>query len=91
MPTNNEEGFATKAIHIGQDPDQWNHGSVVPPLVMSTTFKQDAPAVHKVCNCFFLLYIIELMWKREMEFIAQTNVLNEKDYHKLLLNVYIKL
>ncbi|XP_018315202.1 putative cystathionine gamma-lyase 2 [Mycetomoellerius zeteki] len=39
-----EKGFATIAIHAGQDPDQWNHCSVVPPMVMSTTFKQDSPA-----------------------------------------------
>ncbi|KYN10717.1 PREDICTED: putative cystathionine gamma-lyase 2 [Trachymyrmex cornetzi] len=42
--TSKEEGFATIAIHAGQDPDQWNHCSVVPPLVMSATFKQDDPA-----------------------------------------------
>lgn len=40
-------GFATKAIHVGQDPDQWNSGCVVPPLITSTTFKQDAPAQHR--------------------------------------------
>lgn len=47
MPTNTEEGFATKAIHVGQDPLQWNHCAVVPPLVMSTTFRQDAPGQHR--------------------------------------------
>ncbi|XP_058793120.1 cystathionine gamma-lyase [Phymastichus coffea] len=47
MPTHNEEGFATKAIHVGQDPDQWGHGAVVPPITLSTTFKQDAPAQHR--------------------------------------------
>ncbi|CAL1682197.1 unnamed protein product [Lasius platythorax] len=41
------EGFSTKAIHAGQDPEQWSHYAVVPPLVMSTTFKQDAPAEHR--------------------------------------------
>jgi len=39
-------GFATKAIHVGNDPENWNYHSVVPPLVMSTTFKQFAPGVH---------------------------------------------
>lgn len=48
MPTNTQEGFATKAIHSGQDPLQWNHCSVIPPLVMSTTFRQDGPAQHRV-------------------------------------------
>ena len=33
-------GFATRAIHVGQDPLQWNHGSVIPPVVMSTTYYQ---------------------------------------------------
>ncbi|KYM93827.1 PREDICTED: putative cystathionine gamma-lyase 2 [Cyphomyrmex costatus] len=42
--TSTEKGFATIAIHAGQDSDQWNHGSVIPPLVMSTTFSlQDSP------------------------------------------------
>ncbi len=42
------EGFATKAIHAGQEPEQWSHRAVVPPIVMSTTFRQDAPTVHQV-------------------------------------------
>lgn len=46
--TSTEKGFATIAIHAGQDPKQWNHRSVVPPLVMSTTYQQDGPAQHKV-------------------------------------------
>ncbi|EFN62825.1 Cystathionine gamma-lyase [Camponotus floridanus] len=40
-------GFATKAIHAGQNPLQWNHGSLVTPLVMSTTFQQDGPGQHR--------------------------------------------
>ncbi|XP_011264351.2 putative cystathionine gamma-lyase 2 [Camponotus floridanus] len=40
-------GFATKAIHAGQNPLQWNHGSLVTPLVMSTTFQQDSPGQHR--------------------------------------------
>ncbi|KYQ47090.1 Cystathionine gamma-lyase [Trachymyrmex zeteki] len=54
--TSTEKGFATIAIHAGQDPDQWNHCSVVPPLVMSATFKQDSPALPRhfgygrICN-----------------------------------------
>lgn len=42
------KGFATNAIHAGQDPLQWKHGSLVPPLIMSTTFQQDAPGQHRV-------------------------------------------
>lgn len=42
------KGFATKAIHVGQDAEQWNSMAVVAPIVTSTTFKQEAPAKHKV-------------------------------------------
>lgn len=41
-----EPGFATKAIRVGQEPEQWAHRSVVPPIGLSTTFKQFAPAQH---------------------------------------------
>lgn len=43
-------GFATLAIHAGQDPEKWNSAAVVPPIVTSTTFKQPAPAEHTVSN-----------------------------------------
>lgn len=32
--------FATKAIHVGQDPEQWSTMAVVPPISMSSTFKK---------------------------------------------------
>ncbi|XP_007436985.1 cystathionine gamma-lyase [Python bivittatus] len=38
--------FATQAIHVGQDPEQWNSLAVVPPISLSTTFKQRAPGQH---------------------------------------------
>ncbi|NXQ60252.1 CGL lyase, partial [Anthoscopus minutus] len=38
--------FATSAIHAGQDPEQWRSGAVVPPISLSTTFKQRAPGEH---------------------------------------------
>lgn len=41
-------GFATIAIHTGQEPEKWKSAAVVPPIVMSTTFKQPAPAEHTV-------------------------------------------
>ncbi|CAH0727457.1 unnamed protein product, partial [Brenthis ino] len=37
-------GFATTAIHAGQDPDKFDSKAVVPPIVTATTFKQPAPA-----------------------------------------------
>ncbi|XP_011187074.1 cystathionine gamma-lyase [Zeugodacus cucurbitae] len=41
------KGFATKAIHAGQNPSQWNSRSVVPPISLSTTFKQRGPGEHE--------------------------------------------
>lgn len=37
-------GFATIAIHAGQDPDKFDSKAVVTPIVTATTFKQPAPA-----------------------------------------------
>ena len=37
------EHFATDAIHAGQEPEKWNSRAVIPPISMSTTFKQDIP------------------------------------------------
>ncbi len=44
--TRSTEGFATRAIHAGQDPDPLT-GAVVPPLSLATTFAQDAPGTHR--------------------------------------------
>ncbi|XP_060087999.1 cystathionine gamma-lyase [Heteronotia binoei] len=38
--------FATQAIHVGQEPEQWKSMAVVPPISLSTTFKQRAPGEH---------------------------------------------
>ena len=43
----NDQSFATKALHAGQDPEQWSSMAVVPPISMSTTFKQYGPADFK--------------------------------------------
>ncbi|BBM83694.1 trans-sulfuration enzyme family protein [Candidatus Uabimicrobium amorphum] len=40
-------GFATKALHIGQ-PVEKEFNSVVPPIYMTTTYKQDTPGEPKV-------------------------------------------
>jgi len=40
--------FGTAAIHVGQDPEQWDMNQVVPPISLSTTYKQDAPGEPKV-------------------------------------------
>lgn len=39
-------GFATLAVHAGQEPDP-STGAVIPPISLSTTFAQAAPGVHK--------------------------------------------
>lgn len=41
------QGFATKAIHVGQEPEQWNSMCVIPPICLSTTYKQDGPGEHR--------------------------------------------
>ncbi|XP_026555954.1 cystathionine gamma-lyase [Pseudonaja textilis] len=38
--------FATQAIHVGQEPEQWSSLAVVPPISLATTFKQQAPGQH---------------------------------------------
>ncbi|XP_044740237.1 putative cystathionine gamma-lyase 2 [Chrysoperla carnea] len=43
----NDPSFATKAIHVGSEPEQWHSWAMVPPISMSTTFKQMAPADFK--------------------------------------------
>ncbi|XP_076870856.1 cystathionine gamma-lyase [Brachyhypopomus gauderio] len=40
------KSFATDAIHAGQDPEQWKCMAVVPPISLSTTFKQFSPGKH---------------------------------------------
>lgn len=42
------KGFASKAIHVGQEPEQWKSMCVAPAIVTSTNYKQDAPGVHRV-------------------------------------------
>ncbi|KAJ3599512.1 hypothetical protein NHX12_033472 [Muraenolepis orangiensis] len=40
------KSFATEAIHVGQEPEQWKSMAVVPPISLSTTFKQYGPGEH---------------------------------------------
>ncbi|KAA0712994.1 Cystathionine gamma-lyase [Triplophysa tibetana] len=40
------KSFATDAIHVGSEPEQWNSMAVVPPISLSTTFKQHGPGKH---------------------------------------------
>ncbi|KAF8513993.1 Cys/Met metabolism PLP-dependent enzyme-domain-containing protein [Hysterangium stoloniferum] len=38
--------FSTRAIHVGSEPSN-DTGAVIPPISLSTTYKQDAVGVHK--------------------------------------------
>ena len=38
--------FSTKAIHVGQKPDETT-GAVIPPIYMTSTYAQEAPNKHK--------------------------------------------
>src|SRR5260221_5902658 len=42
----NEHGFATRAIHAGQDPDPAT-GATIVPIYATSTFTQAAPGQHK--------------------------------------------
>lgn len=44
------KSFATEAIHVGQEPEQWKSMAVVPPISLSTTFKQHGPGKHAVSS-----------------------------------------
>ena len=42
----NKQGFETRAIHAGQEPDPTT-GAIMTPIYASSTFVQDSPGVHK--------------------------------------------
>lgn len=42
------EGFGTRAIHVGSEANR-ETGAVIPPISLSTTYKQDGVGNHKVC------------------------------------------
>lgn len=43
-----DPNFGTKAIHAGQSPDQWTFKDAIPPISLTTTFKQFGPNDHAV-------------------------------------------
>ena len=45
-PNDHELGFATRAIHAGQDPDPAT-GATIVPIYATSTFTQQSPGVHK--------------------------------------------
>lgn len=51
-PVVNVDGFGTKAIHAGQQCDQWSNLETVPPIVTSVTFYQKDPTnIFAVITC----------------------------------------
>lgn len=40
------KGFTTKAVHVGQEPEE-KTGAVIPPIYQTSTYAQEAPAKHK--------------------------------------------
>lgn len=46
MRDSKEMKFATRAIHVGQDPDPTT-GATVPPIYATSTYTQESPAKHK--------------------------------------------
>jgi len=42
----NLQGFSTRAVHVGSEPNA-ETGAVIPPISLSTTYRQDAIGVHK--------------------------------------------
>ena len=44
--SNRDKGFATRAIHVGQEPDQTT-GATIVPIYQTSTYTQQAPGQHK--------------------------------------------
>lgn len=42
------DGFGTRAIHVGSEANE-ETGAVIPPISLSTTYKQNGVGIHKVC------------------------------------------
>lgn len=45
------DGFGTRVIHVGSEPNP-ETGAVIPPISLSTTYRQDAIGVHRVRPSF---------------------------------------
>jgi cystathionine gamma-lyase len=43
---NEEAGFSTKALHVGQEPEGTT-GAIIPPIFATSTYVQQSPGVHK--------------------------------------------
>ena len=77
--------FGTNAIHVGQDPEQWNCKALVPPIFTTTTYKQDEPgkpvriivtycSLHSLCFSFCLSLFLSLPSPQPMhDYIREGN------------------
>ena len=45
------DGFGTRVIHVGSEPNR-ETGAVIPPISLSTTYRQDAIGIHRVRPLF---------------------------------------
>lgn len=87
------KSFATEAIHVGSEPEQWNSMAVVPPISLATTFKQHGPGKHAVsCNgltlrIYYVLFPISPIFQCRLYVVmnaigACTDRVNgERDYY----------
>jgi len=50
-----QDGFGTRAIHVGSEANP-ETGAVIPPISLSTTYKQDGVGNHKVSNTLNLFF-----------------------------------
>ena len=53
------DGFGTRAVHVGSDANE-ETGAVIPPISLSTTYKQNSIGVHKVKGKFTGISFFEL-------------------------------
>lgn len=77
-----ELGFATRAIHVGSEPNP-HTGAVIPPISLSTTFKQDGIGNTKVsaCGCVWVRGCVEVggevgEWERGRSRSAHTAIIS---------------
>ena len=56
-----EDGFGTRAIHVGSEPNV-ETGAVIPPISLSTTYKQEAVGVHKVRGHSYSIHLAGFAW-----------------------------
>lgn len=68
------DGFGTRAVHVGSDANE-ETGAVIPPISLSTTYKQSAIGVHKV-NIYlrFFCFLTDVLFlKKGFEYSRSGN------------------